>query len=108
MDELRRRAEEYHDLYNSRRWRRIRDRQLAGEPLCRFCIGRGRAVAATVCDHIEPHRGDVERFYAGPFQSLCKRCHDSEKKRIEAGSGPHGCDGAGVPVNPAHHWNVVH
>jgi hypothetical protein len=38
---------------------------------------------ATVCDHAYPHKGDINLFYAGPFTSLCKRCHDSTKKRME-------------------------
>jgi 5-methylcytosine-specific restriction enzyme A len=36
-----------------------------------------------VCDHVEPHGGDVVKFWAGPFQTLCKRCHDGEKQRLE-------------------------
>jgi 5-methylcytosine-specific restriction enzyme A len=28
---------------------------------------------ATICDHVEPHRGDVNKFWLGPFMSLCKR-----------------------------------
>jgi hypothetical protein len=39
--------------------------------------------AATICDHVEPHHGDVNRFWLGPFQSLCKECHDSTKRFIE-------------------------
>lgn len=102
------RSAEYHHLYNSRRWRRIRAQQLEAQPFCVFCRGEGRLIPATVCDHIEPHRGDVARFYAGPFQSLCKRCHDSAKARIESGSGPIGCDESGMPINPRHHWHVRH
>jgi 5-methylcytosine-specific restriction endonuclease McrA len=36
-----------------------------------------------VCDHVEPHRGDARRFWAGPFQTLCKPCHDSAKQAAE-------------------------
>ena len=28
-------------------------------------------------------RGDEERFWAGPFQTLCKPCHDGAKQRSE-------------------------
>lgn len=38
---------------------------------------------AKVCDHIEPHKGDPDKFWSGPFQSLCKAHHDSDKQRLE-------------------------
>jgi 5-methylcytosine-specific restriction protein A len=70
-------------LYNTGRWKRLRQAQLEREPVCRMCRDAGRATKAAVCDHIEPHRGDVAKFWAGPFQSLCKRHHDSDKQRLE-------------------------
>jgi hypothetical protein len=39
-----------------------------------------------VCDHVEPHRGDLDKFWSGPFQSLCAECHNVDKQRIENGS----------------------
>jgi len=72
-------------LYSLAAWRKIRADQLRREPLCRFCIANGIARAATTCDHVEPHRGDVARFWAGPFQSLCAPCHSSAKQRAEQG-----------------------
>lgn len=36
-----------------------------------------------MCDHIEAHKGDPEKFWNGPFQSLCKQHHDSDKQRLE-------------------------
>ena len=69
--------------YNTARWQGIRSAQLSKEPLCAFCLPR--TVPANVCDHIEPHKGDLAKFWSGPFQSLCKRCHDSTKQRIEKG-----------------------
>jgi 5-methylcytosine-specific restriction protein A len=71
--------------YKTARWQALRLSQLNQEPLCRFCIIRGEVRVATVCDHIEPHRGDEIKFWSGPFQSLCKLCHDSDKQRIERG-----------------------
>lgn len=72
--------------YKTARWRRIRERQLSAEPLCRMC--RPRPVPATICDHVEPHRGDEHKFWNGPFQSLCKPHHDGEKQSIEKGGTP--------------------
>jgi len=69
--------------YAHRRWRRIRDRQLSLEPLCRACWKAGRCTAASVADHIVPHRGNVEAFWTGALQSLCGTCHSSLKQRQE-------------------------
>ena len=83
MQAQRGRAGRYSDWYTTKRWRAIRSRQLKIEPLCRMCTSKGRVTEATVCDHIEPHRGDLVKFYAGPFQSLCQSCHSSDKQRME-------------------------
>lgn len=74
-------------LYSTARWQAIRAQQLRDERLCRVCIKQGIATLATVCDHEQPHCGDVDRFWSGPFQSLCKPCHDSAKQREEANRG---------------------
>lgn len=63
-------------LYNNTRWRKLRARQLSHYPLCAYCLRKGLAVEATVCDHCQPHKGDLIKFWSGPFQSLCKPCHD--------------------------------
>ena len=73
--------------YKTARWQRLRDRQLHTEPLCRMCRERGITAAATVCDHVERHGGDYQRFWAGPFQSLCASCHSGDKQVIERGRG---------------------
>lgn len=72
--------------YQLAAWREIRERQLTDEPFCRFCLLLGETSLAAVCDHVEPHRGDPDLFWSGPFQSLCKTCHDGAKQRIERGS----------------------
>lgn len=75
-------------LYKTYRWQIIRAAQLQSEPLCKFCMDRGQVTAATVADHVEPHRGDEYKFWNGKLQSLCKQCHDSDKQRMERGSEP--------------------
>jgi 5-methylcytosine-specific restriction enzyme A len=72
-------------LKKTARWQALRAHQLRAEPLCRMCLADGRPVAATICDHIEPHGGDLYKFWHGPFQSLCKPHHDREKQREERG-----------------------
>ncbi|MHC2090392.1 HNH endonuclease [Methylobacterium sp. CM6244] len=80
----RRRAEtETRALYGTARWQATRREQLRIEPLCRMCLALDVVTAAIVCDHVEPHRGDVVRFWSGPFQSLCVPCHDGAKQAEE-------------------------
>lgn len=77
---------EHQKLYNTRLWKRISKRQLTKEPWCADCLKEGRYTPATQCDHIEPHRGDPEKFFKGPFQSLC-HSHHSQKTANEIGWG---------------------
>jgi hypothetical protein len=70
--------------YKTARWRQIRAAQLREHRLCRMCMEAGQITQATVCDHRMPHRGDEARFWAGPFDSLCKAHHDSTKQAEEA------------------------
>lgn len=68
----------YHSLYNLPVWTQdLRPAQLLREPFCAQCLREGKRQAATVVDHIRPHRGDVGLFLdASNHQSLCKRHHD--------------------------------
>jgi 5-methylcytosine-specific restriction endonuclease McrA len=76
---------EYSHLYTSYRWRRRREQQLRREPLCAWCGRRGRVASASVAHHVEPHRGDLNKFWFGALISLCKECHDIDAQRIEHG-----------------------
>jgi 5-methylcytosine-specific restriction endonuclease McrA len=68
-----------------------------------MCKKQGRVTAAQVVDHITPHKMDMVLFWdTDNWQSLCKRCHDSLKQRIEK-SGP-GFDAEGNPLDAKHHW----
>ena len=62
----------------------MRERHLRASPLCVYCLRDNRVTAASVVDHIVPHRGD-ESLFKDPnnLQSLCKPCHDSLKAREE-------------------------
>ncbi len=95
--------------YWTARWRAKAKAQLAAEPLCAICLKAGRVTAATVADHIAPHRGDYDLFWDGPLQSLCDeypwRCHSSVKQREERGAAPVGNDIEGRPTDPNHPWN---
>lgn len=99
-------AVEYKRLYGTKQWFRLRHLQLKKEPICRFCSQQKRVTAASIVDHIEPHRGDEEKFYDPEnLQSLCKPCHDSVKQQLEKSGVMRGCDEAGLPLDRNHHWN---
>ena len=69
-------------LYWRASWRKARAAYLAEHPLCVECQRKGRLVAATVVDHIIPHRGDEGRFWErSNWASLCVRCHTVKTAR---------------------------
>ena len=80
--------------YNSR-WRKYREGYLRSHPLCVQCERDGLVVAATVVDHIVPHRGDTTRFWdRANHQALCKGCHDHKTATQDGGFGrPPASDG---------------
>jgi hypothetical protein len=49
--------------YSTARWGRIRKYQLLEYPLCKYCLERAIVTPATICDHVEPHRGNINRFW---------------------------------------------
>lgn len=92
-------------LYNTRAWKDLRARQLALEPLCRYCLEQGIRTPATVADHRTPHRGNRALFFdAGNLQSLCKTCHDATKQAFEKSGRLRGSNLEGLPLDPRHHW----
>lgn len=69
------------------RWQQARERFLAEHPLCVMCSREGRVTAATVVDHVVPHRGDERLFWdRSNWQPLCKAHHDGAKQRAEHAS----------------------
>ncbi|OOR83903.1 HNH endonuclease [Moraxella canis] len=69
--------------YDSR-WRHARLAFLDDNPLCVMCQANGLLVAATVVDHIIPHRGNQARFWdISNWQALCKTCHDHKTNTID-------------------------
>lgn len=98
-------TQSYSSLYSTKAWARIRKIQLLQHPTCRMCEQEGRITAATIVDHITPHRGDLRLFYEGPFQSLCKLHHDGAKQSEETNGRVRGGDAEGTPYDRDHHWN---
>lgn len=60
-------------------WQKARAAYLAAHPTCRMCTA-----PATVVDHIIPHRGDKQLFWAQHnWQPLCDHHHNSNKQRLD-------------------------
>ena len=71
----------YHGLYATSRWRAMRNAFLKANPFCVSC-----GAAATVADHVIPHRGDEALFFdTGNLQALCARCHSRKTLAENAG-----------------------
>ena len=69
-------------------WQRARAGWLQDHPLCVRCEALDLVEAATVVDHIVPHRNDPKLFWRrSNWQSLCKRCHDVKTATEDGGFG---------------------
>lgn len=79
-----------------RRWQKAREGYLRKHPLCIRCKRAGFITAATVVDHIRPHRGDSQLFWdSSNWQPLCKRCHDRKTAASDGGFGRRRREGGG-------------
>ncbi len=68
------------------KWRVARLQHLEFHPLCVRCEADGIVVAASVVDHIIPHKGNDKLFWDRKnWQSLCKPCHDSKTANEDGG-----------------------
>ena len=91
------------------RWQKARLGFLRNHPLCVWCAEAGLTVAATVVDHIEPHRGDQSKFWDDSnWMALCRTCHSSGKQAFEKSgrSTYRGCSTDGTPLDPKHPWHA--
>lgn len=69
------------DRLYGRRWKAKAAAFLRDNPLCVECLAEGRIVPATQADHVEPHRGDVVKFWTGKLQALCQHHHSQKTAR---------------------------
>ena len=75
--------------YKTARWQKLRWSVLVRDMFtCQSCGKIEHDTSKLHCDHIDPHRGDEAKFWAGPFQTLCANCHNSMKQSQEKGSAP--------------------
>lgn len=79
-------ALEYRRLYKTSQWRAIRRYQLSMQPLCEWCLELDEVTEATEVHHADGgHKGNIDRFFTGPFLSTCKPCHASRGQREDLG-----------------------
>lgn len=103
-DAKRQRDQPWRKWYKLARWRKLRDGVLNANPLCEMCLSEGKTVVATVCDHAHKHGGNEQRFWSGPFRSLCETHHNRDKQRQERAEAfgysiPHGIQQSAVLVH---------
>ena len=80
-------------LHKTARWQALRWSVLLRDQFtCQICGRLEGDTSKLVCDHVEPHRGDVDKFWSGPFQALCKPCHDGVKQKEEVAARAAGLD----------------
>ncbi|PHM73035.1 HNH endonuclease [Xenorhabdus sp. KJ12.1] len=106
-------------IYGSK-WNKARLTFLQQHPLCVMCRQQGRFTAATVVDHIVPHKlkdamntrhsaaiKAAQRLFWDKknWQSLCASHHNSTKQRIEKRGQDIGCDAQGYPLDAHSHWH---
>lgn len=102
--------------YHTAAWTRLRLAKLADKPLCEVCALRGRAVFASVVDHIRAIAQGGDPFPAlDGLMSLCPSCHGV---KTAARDNPHafgggngvafkGCGTSGLPIDPDHPFNAL-
>ena len=66
-------------------WDKASKAHLRSHPLCVGCEAIGKVIIAVLVDHVEPHQGDMSKFWNSElWQSSCKWHHDVVKQRLEA------------------------
>ena len=68
-------------LYNSARWRAVREKQLKTQPLCEACLRKGIDEPAVQVDHIKAISFGGDPLNMENLQSLCYRCHGIKSRK---------------------------
>ena len=80
----------WRSLYGLKRWKDLRWEVLTEAMFtCEKCGHLEGDTSKLVCDHIEPHRGDLILFWdRNNLQCLCAPCHSTEKQKEEQETPP--------------------
>lgn len=71
-------------LYKTKRWQKLRAEILKRDMyICQLCGATGAVAGKLVCDHVRghPETETEEMFWAGPFQCVCFKCHNTTRAR---------------------------
>ncbi len=67
---------QYAKMYNSRRWRALRNMYYKYNPLCKVCKdNNNRITEGKLVDHIKPVSEGGDFYLWDNLQTLCTRCH---------------------------------
>jgi 5-methylcytosine-specific restriction protein A len=69
-----------HNLYDSVRWKRLRREHQRDYPWCVTCLAQGVKRPWQQLDHVVPHRGDLDSFWNGQLQGLCREHHQAKTR----------------------------
>lgn len=70
------------------KWRRESREFLRRNPLCADCLDENIVTAASVVDHIVPHRGDMKLFWKrSNWRALCDTHHSKKTAALDGGFG---------------------
>lgn len=93
-------------LYRLSAWRKLRKEYLKRNPICVKCLERGHVTPATVVDHRQPHRGNLDLFFdPRNLQGLCRDDHNRDKQREEVRGYLPDVGEDGRPLDPRHPFN---
>ena len=80
----------YQDIYQDRRWRKLRAAKLRNNPLCERCEDNERATPAIEVHHRIPfdrgiNKEEIEMlaFDYDNLKSVCNDCHDLEHEELK-------------------------
>tara|TARA_R100000654_G_scaffold21267_5_gene42921 strand:+ start:12043 stop:12384 length:342 start_codon:yes stop_codon:yes gene_type:complete len=71
----------YAKLYNTSRWRKMRDNYIMQNPICIICKKNNRIRKADVVDHIIEVADGGNMWELSNLQSLCDPCHRSKTSK---------------------------
>lgn len=83
------RKKQYQDIYQNKRWKKLREWKLMNNPLCERCLENGRNTTAFEVHHKipfetgrTPEEIETLAFDYDNLKSVCDPCHDAEHKKL--------------------------
>ena len=70
-----------HPVYHTEKWRKVRAKVMARDPVCRLC----RRKKSEDADHIVPLRSGGRPWDMANLQGLCKSCHRGKDSALQTG-----------------------